>query len=287
MRLTHKDIERVGSLPRGRMDEFKGRGIEVYRSSVYSRTTTYFGDREKNPCYHELVVFEYEFNKPEYFIRLPYYEFFIELASSGKSAHGTMEHFDALNPIGDFINPYHYEGELQNQFIEVFKHDADSMIKIGKYGDFDFLQRMGFQPVKYSHRNERSYGEDVIQDVLSREYVKIPDFRNVAYSAITEDGEYLIVDQSAYGFTYEGMRCWFGPSTDLKPAIIENFARYRDGGTTLFDFVVDGVRHKFFWPSRLGGNKELPSIDEKPIKKADETELHQLVEKLGINLKPR
>jgi hypothetical protein len=287
MRLTHRDIEKVGSLPRGRMDEFKGRGIEVYRSTVYDRTTTYFGDREKNPCYHELVVFEYEFGKPEYFIRLPYYEFFIELSSSGKSAHGTMEHFDALNPIGDFINPYHYEGELQNQFIEVFRHDTDAMIKIGKYGDFDFLQRMGFQPVKYSHRNERAYGEDVIWDVFSREYVKIPDFRNIAYSAVTGDGNYLIVDQSAYNFSYEGMRCWFGPLSDIKPASMENFARYRDGGTTLFDFIVDGVKHSFFWPSRLGENKGYQTINEKPIKELDETTLNLLLKKIGINLKPR
>lgn len=234
MKLTHKDIERVGSLPRGRMDEFKGRGIEVYRSTVYSRTSTYFGDQEKNTCYHEFVVFEYEYNRPEYFIRFPYYEFFIELASSGKSAHGTMEHFHALNPIGDFINPYHYTGKLQNQHIEVFRHDTDAMIRIGDFGDFDFLQRMGFQPVKYSYRNERAYGEDVMLDVFSREYVKIPDFRDISYSAVAEDGNYFIADHSSYNFTYEGMRCWFGPLSNLKPATIENFVRYRDGGTTLF-----------------------------------------------------
>ena len=198
-----------------------------------------------------------------------------------------MENISIGCPISDEINPYHYEGELQPEELTIYRHEADAMIKLGKYGDFDFLTRVAFRPVKAAdYRNETSYGQDIIEEVLSRDYVRIPDYRSIAYTAITHNGKYLIVDQSYYNFTYEGMRCWYG---DLQEGIsevkIEKFQRYRDGGTTMFEFESSDGRHRFFCPSKLGIENKKQTLDDIDVSEMDYDEIYFIYKNLGIRLK--
>lgn len=289
MQINYTHIAKIDKLPSESMKSFTGRGIEVYRSTNYAKTTEYFGNNEQDPCYYELIVFEYEYNQPEYFLRFPYFEKFIELTSGSKSARGTMENISIGNPINDVINPYHYEGKLEPSELTIFRNETNAMIRLGKYSDFDFLQRVAHIPIRsVQYRTDRPYGQEIIEEALSREYVKIPDFRRITYAYETTNNHYLIVDQSAFRFTYEGMRCWYGSlGAGMKLVDIKMFKRYRDGGSTVFEFDYDGNHYNFSQPTTLGNTDKVPMLNGIEIVEMSATKKSFFVENLNIMLQPK
>jgi hypothetical protein len=66
----------------------------------------------------------------------------------------------------------------------------------------------------------------------------------------------------------------------------ENHIVYRDGGTTYFDMIVDGVTHKFYSPTPF--NPELEAtLDGNAMRKMDDETLRVLIVALGIELETK
>jgi hypothetical protein len=122
-------------------------------------------------------------------------------------------------------------------------------------------------------------------NILDQEYVKIPELREISYAFYSPRyGKYLIVDHSEFNFQYNTMRLFFGDlTTGLKTPKIENFVRYRDGGTTLFEFDYEGERYKFHSPTKLGSaEKKHTTLNDSVIVELDENEKERFLRDLNI-----
>jgi hypothetical protein len=270
MYITENNITKLSSMNRHSMERFRGRGIKLFRSYDSDLTQKYHGRREGEECFFELITMNYKFGEPQYLIRYPYTDFFVELAGGGGSMRGEHEHIHLTNPIKDIIDPYYYEGKLDEETLEFYRFGSRTMLTVNKFRH-EFLDRI----------------YDVDEYVLSKEYVQIPDIRDIAYSFFSPKYQkYLIVDQSRYNFQYDTMRLFFG---DVKGGMSEckmkNFVRYRDGGTTLFDFEHNGIEYKFHNPTRLGGNHKPTTLNESPIENLSEIEVNMLTRNLNILVK--
>ena len=128
---------------------------------------------------------------------------------------------------------------------------------------------------------------ETIMEASSRKYIPLPDSRTIAYAYRTQDGKILIVDQSAYNFKYETMRCFFGDFTrGIQECKIANyFARYRDGGTTTFDIEYNGEKMDFYFPTSFRKDGEA-TINKLSMAKLDDTTLSMVVFGLAIRLAP-
>jgi hypothetical protein len=246
------------------MKRFEGRNFELFRSYDPNLTSQYHGSKGES-AYYELIIMEYKFTEPQYFIKYPYTDFFVELAGGGGSMRGVHKRITLTHPIKDIIDPYHYEGKLDNQKLELYQFGDRVMLEVKTFSH-DFLDR-------------------VTDDIFSQEYVPIPDIRTIAYAIFCPtEKKYLILDQSAYNFQYETMRLFFGDiKNGMKICKINNFVRYRDGGTTLFEFDYEGKEYKFLSPSSLG--KEVkPSIklNELQVIELPNTEIDRFIRDLDI-----
>lgn len=281
MKINERNIDKVNELEKESLNLFKDRPVQVFRSNT-EITTKYFGNREKDPCFFELLVFEFSFSgESEIFLKLPYFDFYIELTSNGSSARGCLTKSSLGNPIGDSINGFYYEGKLQPEKFQLYLTDSQAMIDFG-VSDFIFLSK-----VADNTRYNEKMGYDIISEVLTKEYAKIPDFRKIAYALKNDGGDIVIVDQSAHKFTYNGMRCWYKENgKEFARVEIKDFGRYRDGGTTLFKFEYNGVEHDFFYPSKLGQYNLKPTLDENKLNEISEFEKYSICNELNINLEP-
>jgi len=174
--------------------------------------------------------------------------------------------------------------------MKLYKHENHLLVELDSTyrGDFNFLERVAFvNPHPLDKNNEWKSDYDVYNEFIASKFIPLPDAKDIAYKFKTSDGNLIIVDQSAYNFTYESMRCFFGNIKDgIKQGKISGFERYRDGGTTNFDVTIDGIVHKFHSPSRLGKKADSynPTWDGVTM---TETEIsNEIITGLGIMLAP-
>jgi hypothetical protein len=265
MYINEKNITKLKAMKRHSMSRFAGREIRLYRSYDQGLVMKYHGIRE-TPGYFEFLMMNYKYGEPQYFIKYPYTNFFVELGSGGASMQGVHEHISCKDPISDIIDPYYYEKKLRKSELEIFRLGERIMMKIG-ISRHDFLDQV------------------FDSDVLSQEYVQIPDLREVSYAFYSpEFDKYLIVDHSEFNFQYDTMRLFYGDQINgLSILPIENFVRYRDGGTTLFEFEFEGGRYKFFSPSRLGkAEKSKPTLNETELVEFNEADINRFLEQMNI-----
>ena len=80
------------------------------------------------------------------------------------------------------------------------------------------------------------------------------------------------------------MRLFFGDEkVGMSILEIKDFARYRDGGTTLFNFEYEGETYNFFSPSSLGSNaNKHTTLNDSVIVEMDEAEKQKFMNDLNI-----
>lgn len=290
MRIRSNNIDKLSTFERGNMSDFNDRGFKIYRSNV-KQTTKYFtgwhyGKEETEECFFELVTFNYKYGKAQMFLQYPYTDFYVELTTSGVSSRGGMIKQGMNNPIGDIIDGFYYEGKLVPEKFTLYGCDDNLMVDF----DHDHVFFELVAELEWSIHGRMAdvitKGETPIKEMLAKQYVKIPDLRKVVYSYHNND-DIIIVDQSAYNFTYEGMRCWYRKGTsDFQLVNMEDFQRYRDGGTTTFTFKDnEGIKHEFYSPSSFK-NDVSATLDKTQLTELPKDCVNTSVEQLGIKLEP-
>lgn len=273
------------------MSDFKDIGVKIYRSNV-KQTTKYFagwhyGKEETEECFFELVMFDYRYARPQMFLRCPYTDFYVELTTGGMSGRGGMIKQGLNNPIGDIIDGFYYEGKLVPEKFTLYGCDDNIMVDFDYDHVFFELVAELVGSIHGRSMDNITKGDNVIAEMLTKQYVKIPELRKVVYSYHNDNDDTLIVDQAAHNFTYEGMRCWYRKGKNkIQLVKIEDFQRYRDGGTTTFTFKDnEGIKHEVFIPSSF--KKDVcATLDETKLKELSEAYVNYLVEHLGIKLEP-
>ena len=264
MYVNEKNLAKLKEFKKHSMSQFADREIKLFRSFDSQLVQKYHGNRE-NPGWYELIMMNYKYGEPQYLIKYPYTNFFVEIVGGGASINGVHEHITCSHPIKDFIDPYYYEDKLSHEKLEIFRFGERVMMMVDSFRH-DFLD------------------EVLNEDVLDQEYIKIPEFREIAYAFhSTELAKYLIVDQSKYNFQYETMRLFFGDVKDgfhiLK---IEDFARYRDGGTTIFKFSHEGKEYEFFNPSPLKQDNSPTTLNDMKLVEIPESTKIQFIKDMNI-----
>ncbi len=181
------------------------------------------------------------------------------------------------------FDTFTYEGKLMPTYIEIKQHETHALLQISD--EFNFLERIAFSD-PYTRDKTEEFGFDQIEEVFKRKYVPIPDKRTIEAAYLTQDGFFVIVDSSAYKYSYDTIKCHYGNlNTDFKVGTISNFKRYKDGGTTSFDFELDGVKHEYYSPTSFTPEKASTwnGIEMKPI---DKEQIDSIAKYIGIDLAP-
>lgn len=269
----------------GKLSEFNGRSVTLFRSCDQHNTSIYFTDdvdRHNKEAYFEVLHFEYNYFSNELFIRFPNDDHFIELVSSGQSSHNNMEERTLKNV---------WKNNFSN--FEMFEHDGDMLIKFGKYGNFNFLKIVGRYCGNESKYSQSSFTQNLnlneIENALQKDYLKLPmNVREISYMLKTTDfiPTYYIVDYPKYDFRYDNQRLRVIENNNIKEYKIDSFTRYRDGGTTYIKFKDENnVKHVLFHPTRLGiENVVFDTIDEKQLIEVSNEEKIKICELLEILL---
>jgi hypothetical protein len=285
--LHNKTLNEISNRATCTFEDRLTESVEIYRSIDKNITSHYFGDKNK-PTYFEIAIFHYNHSKNQVYIKYPDTDFYVELYGGSGSSRGNMSHYSLRNILEEEIQPFVYEGVLQPKSMKLYKHENHLLVDLASTygGDFNFLERVAYiKPHQFEKTQE--FGYDVYNEFIKSKFIPLPDAKNIAYKFKTIDGNLIIVDQSAYNFTYESMRCFYGNLKDgIKEGKISGFERYRDGGTTNFDVTVNGKVHKFHSPSRLGKKDD----DYKPTWDGNimtETEIsNEIISGLGIMIAP-
>ncbi len=238
--------------------------LEIYRSIDANKTGIYFGSDRNIPAWFEVVIYGYSCNKHSVYVRYPDTDFYIEMIGSPGSSHGSITHCHIRSVLEEKLHPFIYEGKLKAANQLILKHDDYAVYKFDSL-DFNFLQRVA--NINDSS-NDLDFGYDFVSQMLRRKFIPLPQERTIVYSYLTNENKFIIVDQDAYNFTYEGMRCFYGNLSDgIKLGTMVDFQRYRDGGTTVFNFIINGKVHEFYHPSKLGDNNKdkVPTWDGKEM----------------------
>lgn len=274
----------------GKLSEFEGRSVTLFRSSDQHNTSVYFTyDENKRTSYSffEILHFQYDFRYNEIFIRFPNVDHFIELRGGSSSSRGNMKSGTAENVWED-----------RKWLITFFEHDGDMLIKFGEYGDFNFLKIVG----RYSKNedifkyNDSSYDSNFnlteIENALKKDYLKLPmNVREISYMLKTTDfiPTYYIVDYPKYNFSYNNQRLRKIENNVIKEYNIDSFQRYRDGGTTRIKFSDENnIEHILFHPTRLGEKEDVfDLIDDKHLIAVTDDEKTKICELLEILLETK
>lgn len=287
MRINHGNLSSLNEFEKIPMSSLGDKGVKIYRSNP-EITRKYFGNRDYDPCVFELVVLNYKYGEPEIFLQLPYADCYIELVKHGEGSRGMMSRASLGNPIGDLINGFYFDGKLSPEKFTLYTTDENAMIDLG-VSDFIFLEKVAerINPLHGRSLDNVEGSGIILDEMTAKYYAKIPDLRRVAYHCISQNDDEIIVDQSAHNFTYEGMRAWYrkGYQNTFTEVKIENFVRYRDGGTTLFNFEYHG-NHESFYPSRLGESDRKAMLDEIILNDMHSDVTRSLCDTLGIMLEP-
>lgn len=283
--LHKKALDEIKDLATGSLLDRRNDHMEIYRSIDKEATANYFADDKTKDAFFEVLIFGYKYGKHEIYIKYPDAEFYIEVFGSSGSSHGDMKHYQGRMLIEEKIQPFVYEDVLQPKLIKMFKHDQHLLLNLdASYsGDFNFLERVALANDKYNRYE--SFGLREVEVALQTPFIPIPNDRELAYTFMTDDNNYIIVDQSAYNFSYEGMRCYYGNIKDgIKDYTILNFVRYRDGGTSIFTINVNGKNMEFYSPSSFNKEK-VATFDGRVI--TPFTPTPDMLDGLGIVLAPK
>lgn len=258
--------------------------FEVYRSIDKNNTAQYFSDDKTIESEFEIIIFRYNYSKQHVYIKYPDANFYIEMCGGYGSAHGTIMTYNLRNIIAEKQHPFIYEGVLQAKNEKILKHDDYAVYSFG-LSDFNFLKRVA--NINKQNCNDVEFGRELIDEISNRKFIPLPDEKDIAYSLVTDDNSFIIVDQSAHNFAYETMRCFYGNFKDgIKEGKIINFARYRDGGTTTFSFIINNEEHEFYYPTSF--KKELkPTWNKKKVTEIPKETLDIITTQLGINIAPK
>jgi hypothetical protein len=269
----------------GKLSEFEGRSVTLFRSSDQHNTSVYFTNDENkrtSKSFFEILHFQYDFRYNELFIRFPNTDHFIELRGGSSSSRGNMNNGIAENVWED-----------HKRLISIFEHDGDMFIRFGEYGDFNFLKIVG----RYCNTddifkyNESSYDSNLnlneIENALKKDYLKLPmNVREISYMSKTTDfiPTYYIVDYPKYNFSYN-QRLRKIENNVIKEYNIDSFQRYKDGGTTRIKFSDENnIEHVLFYPTRLGKKEDVDLIDDKQLVAVTDDEKVKICELLEILL---
>lgn len=268
----------------GKLSEFEGRSVTLFRSSDQHNTSVYFTNDRTSKSFFEILHFKYDFIYNELFIRFPNTDHFIELRGGSSSSRGNMNNGIAENVWED-----------HKRLISIFEHDGDMLIKFGEYGDFNFLKIVG----RYCNTddifkyNESSYDSNLnlteIENALKKDYLKLPmNVREISYMLKTTDfiPTYYIIDYPKYNFSYDNQRLRKIENNIVKEYNIDSFQRYRDGGTTRIKFTDENnIEHILFCPTRLGKKENVfDLIDDKQLIEVTDDEKVKICELLEILL---
>ncbi len=291
--LHTNQLSKISLMPFGNMEEFRGSSVEVYQSCNPKLTGKYFGNRnrdEETPAILEIVIFGFDSKKEvnEIFIRFPNSDIYIPIIGGFGFCRGSMREGGGRNIIGEIIDPKIRKNRkgIEKQFMDYITinvHETELFLQFGyKEGEFNFLKRVAFHNLSQWDKSiKSSNNENILNEFYSRKYLKSPDFRSIGYGFITEQKDFIITDQSKYNFQYETIRCWYGNLSSMKEGKITNFARYRDGGTTTFDVLIDGITYNFFSPTPFDKDAKA-TWNNKEIIKLDETQIAVLLGVLQI-----
>lgn len=275
----------------GLLTEFKGRDVELFRSSNPNATAIYFTkvkneDREDAKAYFELLRFGMDGGDHQIYIKYPKTDHFVEMVGGGSgSGRGDMKQASGKNV---------WERE-HNQEFNINSHDDDLILLFGRKDwcqEFNFMKRVAKYDKgnKFDHPypNETFRNYEEIEKVLSLKYLKIPEhIKTISYFYKTQDKNptFFLVDFPKYKFKYNNQRFFMIKGKNYKEFEIKSFDRYRDGGTTFIKVLDENnVEHTFFSPTSLGEKKLVEKWDDIELIEGTKEELSKVVEMLSINL---
>jgi len=276
------DYDMMLLMPTLSMEQHRNRPCELYVSALPQRTSKHFL-RDGQQGQFEVLAFGYAFGKHQYFVRYPGFPHFVEMSGSA-SSHGSMESATLRNVVGEQVSPYVSDDGLHEDILMLFKHDDHAMITVNSM-EFDFLNRIGRRGS--NTKGQLDYGEEAVNEALSRKYIPIPELRNVEYAFKTEDGHLIVANSSAFNYSYEDIVVHVGtPEHGFMTAKISKFARYRDGGTTTFTATVMDHDNEFYSPTPFKRD-EKATWNGKPMTKLTEKEIDSVAKLLNINRAPK
>lgn len=276
----------------GELIEFKTHNVELYRSSDLNNTAIYFteleDDERKNAkAFFEVLYFGLENDNQHnlVYVRFPNTVFFIQMFGGYRGGRGDMQ-------MGSFENVFAEESYKRNYTF--FSFGETAMLYAKSLNEFNFMTKIASydkgNPFNHPYPNETFVNYDEIKKVLSLKYLKIPQsIRQIEYCYKTKDEipKYFLIDFPAYNFDYKNHRFFVIENELVKEFIIKNFARYRDGGTTIITVSDEnGIEHKFFSPTSLPTKTLCEKWDETELIETTEMEKQKLSELLKLDLKP-
>ncbi len=279
----------------GDLSEFKGRDVELFRSSDLRNTAIYFTkveakDKQTPSAFFEILRFELDGGDHQLYIRFPNTNHFIEMIGGGMgSGRGTMTEADGKNVWKD-------ENKAP---LTIYSHDNNLVLLFGRSdwtNEFNFMTKIASYDKgnKFNHPypNETFLNFSEIEKALSMKYLKIPeDIRKVGYCYKTKDAipKYFLIDYPVYNHKYENHRFFVIENDIAKQFEIKNFQRFRDGGTTIIKVVdEDGCEYKFFSPQTMfPTDKELfTTFNDIELIEISKEEESKLVSLLNLELEP-
>lgn len=277
----------------GDLSQFKGRDVELFRSSDLNNTAIYFTDveyedREEAAEYFELLRFGLEGGDHQIYIRFPKTNYFVEMIEGGfGSGRGDMMDAQGKNV---------WEDKHKSPF-RIYSHGENLILLIGRDDwtpEFNFMKKAAIydkgNPFNHPYPNETFVNFEQIEKALSMKFLKIPeDVRKIQYCFKTKDEspKYFLVDAPAYNSQYKNHRFFVIENEVAKQFEVKNFARYRDGGTTIITVIDEnGIEHKFFSPTSLPTKTLCEKWDEEELIEVTEEEKQKLVGLLELELEP-
>ncbi len=272
----------------GNLSDFKGRDVELFRSSDQHNTAVYFMDlpreqKDTAKAYFELLRFRYGEGDHEIYLRFPNTDHFIEILGGGcGSSHGNMQKANGKNIWAEYDKPFTMCSQGNNMVVFFgkieFALNFNFMEKVASFSKGSEYQK--------PYPNEVYTNKEEIEQTLSMPYLKLPEsVRKIHYCYNTKDSQkYFLVDTPAYNFKYENHRYFVVENGEYEQLNITGFGRARDGGTTNM-VLVDSKNneHKFYSPSYF--RQELSAtFDEIELIDVTDAERQYLVRLLGIEL---
>ncbi len=273
------------------LSEFKGRDVELYRSSDLKNTALYFPDdstqdkylsgEDVGEAFFELLRFELDGGDHQIYIRFPRSNFFVEMFGGFAGGRGDMKSSKFENIFAESYNKeYKFYSFEENAMLLMSGNELNFMKRVASYDKGN--------PYSSPYPNETFVNYPEIEKALSLQYLKIPDdIRKIQYCFKTKDETpiYFLVDYPAYNFKYDNHNFYLIKDGQAKEYKITNFSRYRDGGTTIIEVVDEhGFKHTFFSPTGLPQKVLCEKFDDTELVEVTDTEKDNLVALLGLKI---
>jgi len=239
------------------LSEFTNRDIELFRSSDKPKTLQYFFNRNNNENidspYFDLIRFKLEGGNHCIYIKYPNTNFFFEMYN-GYNGSGRG---DMLTAKGE--NPWLVD--YKKDFI-IKSQNNDLILILESSGlEFNFMKKIAYynkaNPFNKQNPYETKYNMEEITNTLKFNYLKLPHINIITYFLKTneETPKYFIVDHPKYNFSYETHRFFIIENNIIKQLKIQEFMRYRDGGTTIINTIDENnTKNVFFYPTAFDRN---------------------------------